>query len=292
MNFDRLRSTLNSGGEHLGDMIFWALADARIDRVTLEAVWMGAGLDMGLLPDPPTAEKALKVAVREAQVGHPNLLVRLAKEDESEIVFGVVREKRLGDGSLAYAQEARVRLDRASESLSTDEPGHELAAAIRTGFDVLRTTHTADDVRRAIVKTLGAFAAVTLREGGGVYYVPSPYSAQLRQLQHAVEQIGTSKVYLLPVHKSADAQRTLGEIAKGAIETELAALTAEIDGFVQAPPERPSTLVRRFDAFEALRSRARLYREVLAVEVQNLDSQLDKLSGAVEGMLSAKQQAA
>ena len=53
-----------------------------------------------------------------------------------------------------------------------------------------------------------------------------------------------------------------------------------------------STLVRRFDAFEALRARARLYREVLAVEVQNLDTRLDQLSGAVEEMLSAKQVAA
>ena len=59
-----------------------------------------------------------------------------------------------------------------------------------------------------------------------------------------------------------------------------------------APPERASTLVRRFDAFEALRSRARLYRDVLSVQVQNLDQHLDQLALTVEQMLEHRQKAA
>ena len=76
-----------------------------------------------------------------------------------------------------------------------------------------RTTHTADDVRRAIVKALGKWAAVTLRDGGGIYWVPSVYAAELRRLQGAVEKIGTSRVHVLPVHESQDANRALGAIA-------------------------------------------------------------------------------
>ncbi len=292
MNLERLRSTLATGGEHLGDMIFWSLADARVDRYTLESLWSGAGLDLGLLPDPPTAEKALRTAVREAQTGQRDRLIRLGKDDEAEIVFGIVREHRPGDGTLTYSQEAAIRLDRVAERVTISPVDHDLGAAVWQAYQTLRTTHTPDDVRRAIVKTLHSFAAVTLREGGGVYWVASPYADNLRHLQAAIERIGSSRVYLLPVHKTADAQRTLGEIAKGVIEEELRALKTEIDGFLKAPPDRASTLIRRFDAFDALRGKALLYRNVLQVEVQDLDQQLDRLSASVEELLNQKQSTA
>ena len=151
-----------------------------------------------------------------------------------------------------------------------------------------RTTHHPDDVRRAISKALDSMAAVALRPSGGIYWVASPFAEKVRRLQGAIEKIGSSRVYLLPVHKSAEAERTLGEIAKGSIEEELASLQAEIASFLNTPPERASTLIRRFDSFEALRSRAKLYRDVLAVEVQDLDKQLSQMSDTVESLINAK----
>ena len=148
--------------------------------------------------------------------------------------------------------------------------------------------HTPDDVRRAMMKTLDGCAAVTLRDHGGVYWVPAPYTDTVRRLQGAIEKIGSSRVYLLPVHESVDASRTLGDAAKVAIEDELAALKAEVEGFVASPPDRPSTLVRRLDAFEGLQARANLYRDVLQVHVADLEATLAGLASSVEGLLNQK----
>ncbi len=288
MTLDKITSALDQGGQHLGDIVYWTLAEARIDRFTLEKIWAGAQLAPEHLPEPPTAEKALKSAVREAAVGQPDRLIRLGKEDEAEIVFAVVRETKHADGSVTYQQETRIVLDRKVESVSSDVGGHDLAGVIATRFSELRATHTPDDVRRAMMKTLDACAAVTLRDHGGVYWVPAPYAELVRRLQSAIEKIGSSRVYLLPVHSSPDANRTLGEAAKIAIEDELAQLKAEVEGFIAAPPDRPSTLVRRLDAFEALKMRAALYRDVLQVRVQDLDKTLDDLTGSIERLLNQK----
>jgi len=288
MTHDKLITVLNKGGQHLGDMIWWTLSDAKIDRSILENIWTGAQLAPEYLPDPPTAEKALKAAVREAAVGQPDRLIRLGKEDEAEIVFAVVRETKHTDGSISYQQETRVILDRKVESVSSDVVGHDLAGVIATRFGELRSTHTADDVRRAMMKALDGCAAVTLRDHGGVYWVPAPYAETLRRLQGAIEKIGSSRVYLLPVHSSADANRTLGDAAKLAIEDELAALKAEVEGFVASPPDRPSTLVRRLDAFEGLQARANLYRDVLQVHVSDLETTLAGLTSSVESLLNQK----
>jgi len=98
-------------------------------------------------------------------------------------------------------------------------------------------------------------------------------------------------VYLLPVHATDKANRTLGDAAKLAIEDELAALKAEVEGFMAAPPDRPSTLVRRLDAFEGLQARANLYRDVLQVHVADLENTLAGLTASVEQLLMAKQAA-
>ncbi len=288
MTHDKLKSVLKKGGQHLGDLTWWTLAEARIDRSTLEKLWTRAKLAPEYLPDPPTAEKALKSAVREAAVGQPDRLIRLGKEDEAEIVYGIVQEMKLTDGSLAYAQETRVVLDRKAETITADQPENQLAKVIATRFAELRSIHTSDDIRRAMMKALEACAAITLRDHGGVYWVPSPHAEIVRRLQGAIEKIGASRVYLLPVHASADANRTLGDAAKLAIEDELAALKTEVEGFIASPPDRPSTLVRRLDAFEELKSRAALYRDVLQVHVADLDATLDGLTVAVEGLLNQK----
>jgi hypothetical protein len=285
-----IRQTLSAGDEHLGDLVWWSLAGARIERHLLEKIWSAAGLAADLLPEPPTLERSFKAAVKESQAGHPDLLLRLAVEDEEQIAFGVVKEHRQGDGTLSYTQQARVVLARATGLLTADAPHNDVVANIKTRFEELKSTHPPDDVRRAVVRSLHSFAAVTLRDGGGIYWTPAPFSAKVRQLQSAVEQIGASRMYLVPVHRTTEAEKALGQVATESIESELAALKTEIEGFMATPPERASTLVRRFDAFEELRSRANLYRSILSAEVQDLDAQLNQLSASVESMLADKAQ--
>ena len=290
-SFHAIAAALTTQGSHLGDLIWWNLSDARIPRALLEHLWTGTGLALNLLPEPPSAEKALKTAVRECQMGKPDLLIRLGKESEVELVFALVRERKDGAGNVEYHQEARVTLGRSGESVSTDDPQHSDVTHLVNTFHSLRHTHTADDVRRALVKALHAFSAVSLREGGGIYWVPHPFAHQLRQLQSAIEQIGASRFYLLPVHDSADAAHSLGSVARGSLEEELTSLQEEIAQFQAEPPERASTLERRLDAFAALRARADLYRDILSVQVDGLERHLAEMEATVSSLLLTKQAA-
>lgn len=286
MSLSTIRAHLQTAGEHVGDLLWWVLEDARISRSRLESVWQAAGLSTDHLPEPSTPEKALKLAVREAQTGQHSHLIRLAKDDQDELVFAIVQERRDGAGNLDYAQEARVTLDRnAPSQLRSDNPHHDLVAAVISSYDQLRNTHTPDDIRRAILKVLTSCAAVTLREHGGVYWVPTPSAQTLRQLQSAVSNIGRSRVDVVPIHATPEAQQALGDAARSAIEDDLTALRAEIEGFLHTPPERASTLVRRLQTFDELRAKARLYHSVLSVQVDDLEASLNDLTRHVEGLL-------
>jgi hypothetical protein len=289
MTLSVIRQHLQTAGEHVGDLLWWTLEDARISRSRLEAVWAAAALSPNFLPEPPTPEKALKTAVRECQVGQHNHLIRLGKEDDAELVFAVLQEKRDGIGNVDLEQEAKITLDRAAPSqLRSDAPAHDLVRAISDSYDRLLNTHTPDDVRRALVKTLSSCAGITLREHGGVYWVPAPYAETLRQLQRAVSNIGRSRLDLVPIHATPEAQQALGDAARSALEEDLSELREEIDGFLKAPPDRAATLVRRLQMFDELRGKARLYQSILQVQVTDLEAKLNELTLHVEGMLQAK----
>jgi hypothetical protein len=53
MTLDKLASALAKGGQHLGDIVYWTLSEARVDRSTLEHIWNAASLSPAMLPDPP-----------------------------------------------------------------------------------------------------------------------------------------------------------------------------------------------------------------------------------------------
>lgn len=56
---------------------------------------------------------------------------------------------------------------------------------------------------------------ISLRLGRGQRRrMPSIYGDTVRRLQAAVEKIGSSRVYLLSVHASEEANRTLGDAAQ------------------------------------------------------------------------------
>lgn len=292
MNVTAIRRYTETPGEHVGDLLWWALEGARISRQDLEQIWSDAGLSTELLPEPPTAERALKTATREALFGISDHLFRLGKETEDELVFALLHEERDDAGNVHHSQVARVRLDRNHPArLESDSPSHDLIQAVFAGYDLLRHTHLVDDVRRALVRLLDTCAAVTLRDHGGVYWVPAQFSDTVHRLQGAVSRIGTSRLDILPIHATAEATAALGHAAHASIEAEITLLQKEIADFVAAPPERPATLVRRLEQFQDLKEKAGLYQAVLSVQVSDLTSSIDELTASVQRLLGGAQQA-
>ena len=275
--------------ERYGDVIFWSLEVGRIERQHLIDIWTGAGLDEGLLPEENSFEKSLKTAVGENSTGLKDRLIRKGFEDSSEVSFDIQQEVKVKGQPNKITPEARFWVDKSSGVFSSSDPNHPLVRKIQTDYHGLQNAHTVGDVRRAVTNALRSFAAITLRDGGGVYWTPEQFSSEIRKLQSAISQISSSAVYLIPVVKTKDAQEALSAVAEGSLETDLKALTDEIGEFITAPPDRVGTLSRRLDSFKELRSRAQLYKMVLGATVQGLDENLTKLEDTVQALIETKE---
>jgi hypothetical protein len=78
------------------------------------------------------------------------------------------------------------------------------------------------------------------------------------------------------------------ERREGSIEEELTALQTEMQQFLQTPPDRASTLMRRLEHFDDLRRKANLYQTVLQAQVEGLAENLTEMERQVHGLLDSK----
>jgi len=269
---------------HLGDITFWALHEAETDRATLEQVWVAAGLNRDLLPPPQTPEKALRQAVRSLTSEHGRML-RQHPDTASRLTYSVVREIFESDDGPEYARVSKFELDRTTGIL-TGDPTDPTFTAVQTAYQHFSSVATSREIMVLITNTLKSFSAVTLRDSGGVYWVPRTSSAGLRQMKDAIEKIGKSRVFLLPVFDTAEANATLQAAAQASLDAEVADLTKEIEAFQLEGTRGPAVLERRLERFEELRARAHLYGGILNVTAKDLDAAVLVLEDSVNTMLA------
>ena len=270
---------------HLGDIVFWALHDAEMNREELTKVWVNAGLNTDLLPPAQTASKALRQAVRAVGAEHGKML-RAHPETDVKLVYSVVAEifERGADEDPEYTALSRFGLDKVSGTLHGDV--NDLTfQQVKTEFDRFMSVVSSREIMTLITTTLKSFAAIALRDSGGVYWVPRTYSAQVRCMQTAIEQVGKSRVFLLPVYDSVDACKTLQASAKASLDFEVSELTKQIDEFKKEGC-RPSTLHRRLADFDELRAKAHLYGGILRVTNTDLETAITTLENTVNDMLT------
>jgi DNA-directed RNA polymerase beta subunit len=291
---DTVKKSLARGTELLGHMMWWTLDECTTTISDFTKVWKDAGLDEKWLPEGAGPARALRAAGKAVTKEGTGFIFRPAAETPSHVILAICREDKDGKGNNSYTQEAQVAVDGAG-TFSTDNVNHKMVAMIHAEFNRLWGVYVAQDITRAITNALGANAAVLLRKTGGVYYVPNTGTDAPARLQAAIQKVGRSEATVIPVFSDAagTAQQQIGSAAKGSIEAELQDLAAEMDQFIegvlndQPSPTIEHVMNRRLQTFDELRAKAVLFRDILAVEVKDLNEKLDILEEQARTIIGA-----
>lgn len=282
---EKITKALDRGGQLLGHFLTWRISDARIPVSSFKAIWTGAGLDEALLPEAATPERVLREAGQRAMRAHKQThLYTLAAKTNDHTIYAILEKQPDGAGKVPTAQVAQIAVD-ALGGFSSDQPTNPMVVAVRAEFDEEWGSYVAQDVRRSVIRLIEASASVALRDGGGVYFIPAPFASTVEALRTVLSKVGGSSVTAFPItaDASGEAAKEIGAVAVAGLEDEIVKLKEEIDGFARATlapngdAPRESTVERRLEAFNALRQRANLYRDVLAIEVTDLDAQIASL---------------
>jgi len=242
------------------------------------------GLDASIVP-PYAGDRAAigrAIAKTDTIINGQTYLLRPIKRTQSEVVYGIVRERRDGEEHLDHAHEATLRWT-AEPSPEYVEGDHTLAKRVHLAYAALRGRIVADDWTAAITDALERLGAVAFREDGRVYWVPPQSLAEVRRLQGFLADVG---MILVIAEVEAETTNTVTEVVSESVADQIHKLTLEVAEFDGT--QKPSTYARRLEEYQMLRGKCVLYRDALGVGVDEAERALTELEGKVEAMLSVR----
>lgn len=212
--------------ETAGAISYWRLA-SDTSLATLTAAWKKHGLAEDVLPKPPKDEVALGRAV--ADMAGKRMLVRpLARRGAWGIVEETVTERpgmtpRLDHATLVnvFFRQGQMVVEQAQ---GTWAQRNDYDMRILAEFSRHRNSLAHSDISSWLLDVAAKLGSVSLRDSGGVYFIPRVNVSTWDKVAAALEETG-SIIFRIPAMKTADAVAAITD----AISAEAEALTAKME---------------------------------------------------------------
>lgn len=296
VTLSQLASHLAGPGAHLGDVVWLSTGDVHEKRSDLRTRFAAAGLPESLAPADISAELAFAHAAAALPKSDNGVFLRRAEGRKRSSDMVIVRHVSAPSTGLdSFETCARVGIGALASGVSQLAVtqgagwGPDVANTV-SALDVLTADRyeyaTAAELGQAVIAALLSHCGgIRLRERGNVYWCPAAFAGQTRALAAAVLGVGSSYVSILPVHDSAEARGAVARGATESFESELRAISAELEKFHAEMP-RVSTLERRITEYQALAARVELYADVLETKKDGLLGRLEGAKAAVRELIA------
>ena len=310
----------------VGFTVFWRLAGIRVTHDQLTAALDQASL-REFLPKPPTPRIALRralerwIADRKRQMNHgqgnvgeedddsfvnqetQRTLIRVInRAGNKHLVFALVAENidfaALG---LSYGTSLRILLHKKNGAMivTTEAEGridaqHEsqrLAAELTPYWDEYRDLHIARDLSEMMRTIIASLHATSLRQAGGVYFVPINERTRLNRLQTMIDALPRIPeidpfVCALGIPDAKETKRGLAQAVHAGMMDELAGLRADLEQLSTSGGKvREQTITQRFIGFRRMRDKAELYRDLLDMQGEQVRTAIGELEGEARKLL-------
>lgn len=254
----------------------------------IESIAQRYGIPDSIIPlyagDREIAQRAIGAA--KTKHSRAGWLVRPIKTDKDRLLYGIVHEtKDVEAEELAHRFDATLRWTDGSTAGHLDGT-HEIAVDANATYQTLRDKIGPADWTDALTSyLLQHCAAEAMRHDGRWFWCPPSAIPKVESLQAFLEAVGISLVLceIAPEYTPVVQQA----VSEGLAE-QLEAFEAEVATFTGS--EQPSTYKSRILQYQALRTKATMYRAALGVGVEKAQALLDSLEEQVTGMLSLRQQ--
>jgi hypothetical protein len=255
-----------------GAVSFWRLTGSMV-LADLTTVWAAEGLDAKLLPAPPTDEMALGRAVHE--LAQKRRLVRpLAKRAAWAVVSEDVKDDKpsytVEVKVYWHAKEARAGYVQGDGGWQTYQ---DHVTKIRAAFVRLKLELSSEDVSAWLVGLI-AKDATSLRDTGGVYFVPKPRMDFWRKVTRAVMAAAKHRIFKIPAMKNDEAVEAILDALTQEAEAEAKGIEAELMGDA---PLGKRALTTRGTRCEVVLEKVAAYEELLGVRMPVLRERMSQL---------------
>jgi hypothetical protein len=260
--------SVESGVETAGAIVWWRL-EGGIRYDTLVGELHEAGLPDELLPAAVSPKTALRRALDEMVTGRS---FRRGVPGEKG-AYVVVDERGTDRESLAYDVHQSARLVDGKLRIEGD---YTFEQALRAAYAVELAGFTSIDLSEWLIYTLlPRLDAVSLRDGGGVYFIPHDHVHTFRRYVGAIQ--GESRFFEVPALKSKEAVAAI-------LDAVTREVTSEADwmfGEIASGELGPRALDTRLAGCSRMLTKIKSYENLLGARLPNITEQVQKLQASI-----------
>ncbi|MEN6369525.1 MAG: DUF6744 family protein, partial [Thermotogota bacterium] len=225
-------------------------------------------------------------------------------EDSSEkIVHSIVMSSVVDDANDAvsakdakFRTELKVGFDKEAYALGAtaegclvlEDPNHPLAEQLKTTYLELAERYLSYDIRVAFQAAFRKWDACPVLPHGGLWYIPSSRADKVRAWDRFMRGLGLVTA-VIPTFDTAETIESLQQATRNGLESQLEDVL-KLLGMYAAEGEtvRTTTLEKRAEEFDALRSRAELYQAILGTTVDDLTAKIESAAKRLAQDISAR----
>ena len=271
-----LTITPEASSELCGTVSYWR-ASGNVPIIDVLNAWDAAGLDRALFRKAPEPETALRRAVLDLAKRETindkterRILIRPQKEPSTwAVVEEIVQE---GAKPLYATLEIISFVEGAGPQFytvsGTKEHAAQILSVVMANYSAQQGIFAPEDVTGWLVKLAYAQGAVTLRDSGGVYFIPRPAMEFWNKAADAIQSASDHKVFRIPAMRNSEAVEAIIDAVTQEAEQEAQKINDEImaglgDRALETRKGRIADLLAKVSSYEELVGREMKIRERL-----------------------------
>lgn len=201
----------------LGHLMWFSVGKQLVNSQELFDKLVASGLEESWMPNRIRSVDAFRRATKEVECRKAtdkanvfkNYIIREVYSDKEMVQRNIVCETVDQKGKrLAYDSEAAViKMDKKNDGITvaySDDFTKGLCEEIERRFNIYKDHYSAQQVRVMINKILQSLAPVPVRPNGGIYFVPSSHTEQLKKLIDFTSSLENSEGFKVPVVDTFD----------------------------------------------------------------------------------------
>lgn len=274
------------GFKILGETIWWRIKNVVIARDDLLALLDKHGLDKGYVP------KAIRVRSAVLRtldaLAEDGLLERIIEDPEFTVFQWSDRNVDKDRERAEYREKVVFKYWKKEARLEASEP------LLQTVVDALMIKYgeafLTQDVRGALTNLLYSKhgMAFSLKEEGGIYFVPDEHRDFVDRLQALIKDLGPQcNLRRLAIPNTPESQEEVGASYVDSFMRDIATLRGEIAKLEAAGTYRNDTLDKKrallMDAYE----RAKVYMQMVSIDAKDIGQQVNALEQEILSMYRA-----
>jgi hypothetical protein len=270
----------------LGYLVWWSLGGVEILQSDFATLVDNLGFVAKDIAPQIEARGALKKALDE--IDTPFFIRRLADTDDCVAMALVRQDVRFDTAGIDanFAPEQIVTYYRASKTISCSTTYRQME--IEAAFTKYCLTYRANEVRIAIMRVLQMANAITVRESGGIYFVPEAGKPILDKLTALAAAVPGVQLVTLGIVDTAESKAPMavaaGDEIRKTLETAAQDLTALVQRKQDGTKVRDATLEKRLADFQAIREKAMCYKDLVSLDIQDIEAGIKNLEDIVSSL--------